>query len=123
MVRQARIIRTLRPKHSAEPMPGFYARVMDRIERQVPVSIWSVFLDPFGRRLAVASAALAVLMGIYLVSSDPVRRPAPMPIASDSISVVDRTTDEDLPARVLAGSADQTQVRDAVLVNLATYRE
>src|SRR5215475_7105402 len=58
-------------KADAEPQPGFYARVMERIESQGPLSIWSaVFDSPFGRRIAVASMALALILGLYLVTSE-----------------------------------------------------
>ncbi|MBZ2184457.1 MAG: hypothetical protein K7J46_07060 [Bryobacter sp.] len=46
-----------------EPAPGFYARVMARIESQaLPPSIWNFFLEPLGMRLVYASLALAVLL-------------------------------------------------------------
>src|SRR6476646_3523091 len=51
--------------------PGFYARVMERIEAQSPASIWELFFDSvFGRRIAVASLALALLLGGYLVGTE-----------------------------------------------------
>lgn len=69
---QSELLRLLRCPVDAEPRPGFYARVVERIDSQRQSSIWSLFLEPaFGRRLAVASAALAVLMGLYLFSSEP----------------------------------------------------
>src|SRR5579871_2044806 len=47
----------------AEPRPGFYARVMERIEAEGPASIWNLFFDsPLGHRLAIASLALAALL-------------------------------------------------------------
>src|SRR5690349_12085842 len=59
---QAMMLRSLRSSSEAAPRPGFYARVMERVEEQGRTSIWSVFLLPsFGRRLAIASAALVVL--------------------------------------------------------------
>src|SRR5438105_7767104 len=66
---QTQMLRTLRPG-DLEPRAGFYARVMDRIEKQGSDSFWSIFLEPaFGRRLAIASAALVLLLGTYLVST------------------------------------------------------
>ena len=68
---QARLLRSLRAPGS-RTTPRFYARVMERIEAQRRVSIWSVFLDrKFGLRLAVASATLVALLGTYLVTSEP----------------------------------------------------
>ena len=73
MREHAVLLRQLRPPQTfeAEPRAGFYARVMERIEAEGPVSIWNLFMEsPFGRRIAVASLALAVVLGVYLVSSE-----------------------------------------------------
>ena len=74
MREHAAALRSLRAGDTAqdlEPRAGFYARVMERIEKQGPASIWDMFFESmFGRRLAVASLALAVLLGMYLVSSE-----------------------------------------------------
>ena len=44
---------------------------MERIRAEAEVSIWSVLLERnFGRRLAVASAVLVMLLGAYLVTSE-----------------------------------------------------
>jgi len=102
---QAQSLRLLRA--GEEPRPGFYARVIDRIERQTDLSIWSIFLRPtFGRRIAIASAALALLMGAYLVSTEP-------------------GDHERLSNPTVVTTADESlqQQRDAVLVNLASYHE
>jgi len=54
-----------------EPHAGFYARVMERIESEGPISIWNIFIEStFGRRIAYASVALALVLGVYLVSSE-----------------------------------------------------
>jgi hypothetical protein len=103
MQEQAAWIRGLRAPSDCEPKPGFYARVMERIDAQRAISIWVLFFDSqLGRRLALASMTLAVCLGMYLVSSE---QAAPPPVAK--------------PAAILAGSPD----RDAVLMNLVTYRE
>lgn len=53
------------------PRPGFYGRVMERVEVQQRGSIWSVFLEPvFSRRLAFASLAMMLLMGFALLSDN-----------------------------------------------------
>ena len=108
MREQARMLRNLRAE--AEPRAGFYARVIERIETQGPLSIWNVVFDsPFGRRIAVASMALALILGLFLVSSEEMEnRPA--------IAVVG----EDQPGLMLTSSGPPD--RDAVLVNLVTYR-
>jgi predicted anti-sigma-YlaC factor YlaD len=103
---QSQMLRTLRSPQEIEPRPGFYARVMERIELQ-PASIWSVFLErKFGLRLAVASAALIALLGTYLVTSEPSEP------ESASTPVIVST---DIP--------QQQQQRDAVLVDLASYHQ
>jgi hypothetical protein len=113
----------LRQWQSAEvdPHPGFYARVMERIEAQGPVSIWNLFFDSaFGRRIAVASLALALLLGGYMVGTE--RMPDQKTVASNDtmLNVPDlNDSSADRPGTMLASGLDQ----DAVLVNLVTYRE
>lgn len=78
---QARMIRSLRvstvevEEESVAPVGGFYARVMQRIETieaEATPSIWTIFLQPFGQRLAFASLALfAVLSGVLLTVEPP----------------------------------------------------
>ena len=73
MQEQTALIRELRAPEdfAADPRPGFYARVMERIEAEGPISIWNLFIESaFGRRIAVASLALALLIGVYLVTSE-----------------------------------------------------
>jgi predicted anti-sigma-YlaC factor YlaD len=88
------------------PRAGFYARVMERIEAQRPIDIWELFFDSaFARRIAMASVAMTVLFGFYLVSSE--RSAQPVAVESQS------------GMTIAAGLPD----KDAVLVNLVTYRE
>jgi predicted anti-sigma-YlaC factor YlaD len=115
---QTRLLRAL--KSSAEPRTGFYARVMERIEAQGSVSIWKVFSDsPFGNSVAVACMALVLLAGIFLYTSDF------MPDQASAQSTVQfisgQLPDEDQSVPVLTPSGAPN--RDAVLVNLVTYRE
>ena len=116
MREQAELLRGLRsaPTSEIEPRAGFYARVMERIDAQGAESIWSLFFDsPLGRRVAMASMALAVCLSVYVISSEQMasRSAAPPPIA--------RTV-------MLSGSPDGTPDasadEDTVLVNLVTYR-
>lgn len=119
---QAAMLRSLQAGE-VEPSPGFYARVRERIEEQAKSSIWSVFLDPsFGRRLAVASAALVLLLATYLVTTEPGDHGN---MAANPVVVL-----EDNPTPELAVQQQDTvardtlqQERDAVLVNLASYHE
>lgn len=124
---QSRMLRSLQASQEMEPRAGFYARVMERIEQQRPASIWSVLLEPsFGRRLAMASAAIVLTLGAYLVTvelADPEIAQAPTAIvatAPDAQVVVADRGAENAPAAV---EAQQQQRRDAVLVNLASFRQ
>ena len=101
---QARLFAALRV--NAEPRAGFYGRVMTRIDAQARPSIWSVFLQPaVATRLMLASAALVLGLGTYLVSTEP---HSPSPVAG-------RQVDEN----GVPGSGE----RDAVLVSLVAYRQ
>jgi hypothetical protein len=109
-----------------EPRAGFYARVMERIEAHQPGSFWSVFSDsPFGRRIAVASMTLALVFGVYLFASEKYLDQQPDSAASEisapQAMPVSLTGGEDQPGLVLGRSGAPD--RDAVLVNLVTYRE
>lgn len=67
---QSQLIRALRAPADVEPGPGFYGRVLDRIDTQKSSSIWNVFLEPlFARRLMYASAVLTLLLGVALFTS------------------------------------------------------
>ena len=114
MREHASALRALRAE--GEPRPGFYARVMERIEARRAISIWTIFFESaFGRRLAVASMALALLLGVYLVTSE-------RAVEESAVTAQEATSvpGEDQPAALLTGANVD---RDAVLVNLVTYRE
>ncbi|HLH40627.1 MAG TPA: hypothetical protein VKX39_15860 [Bryobacteraceae bacterium] len=110
---QAHMLREMRA--SAEPRPGFYARVMERIEAQGAVSIWTVFSDsPFARRIAAVSMALVLLAGIFLyTSANAPRQTAENPTV---LFISGQLPEQD---QFQQGAPD----RDTVLVNLVTYRE
>ena len=119
MRQQAAAIRELRAPASreTEPREGFYARVIERIEAQGGASIWNLFFEsPFGRRIAVASTALALLLGLYLIGSERTAEPY-----RNSSAQVQTIPGEDQAGLVLTqtGAPD----RDSVLVNLVTYQE
>jgi len=107
MREQSRLLQTLRGG-DAEPRPGFYARVMERIEAQGAVaSVWSLFFDsPVGRGLAMASMVVALSLSAYLITSEQGDQPVPQQEIVRGAG------------GMLTGSPD----RDAVLVNLVTYR-
>jgi anti-sigma factor RsiW len=51
------------------PEPGFYARVLQRIDREQVEPFWAFFLQPmFVRRLAFGSLVWLALVGSYVVS-------------------------------------------------------
>ena len=107
---QARWVQALRPRIDVAPSPGFYARVMERIEGQTPISFWAFFLDPIiGKRLVLASLTLLALLSAVAVSTE---------------GDADVTGPVEIMAKheyAPANGIDQQQDRDVVLVNLATW--
>src|SRR5579872_6658123 len=91
-------------RFAADLRPGFYARVMERIEAEGPISIWNLFIESaFGRRIAVASLALALLVGVYLVTSERsedvtvTAQQSQQPISGPMV-----VAGEDAPARIIS---------------------
>jgi hypothetical protein len=102
----------LRAPADLEPAPGFYARVMQRIEENGVYSIWSVFTEgPFGKWLAYGSLAIALLLGTWVVGVE--REDGHF---GSSESVVAQHASGETPV-----AGDEAHQRDAVLVNLASY--
>ena len=130
MQEQTELIRELRAPEdfAADLRPGFYARVMERIEAEGPISIWNLFIESaFGRRIAVASLALALLIGVYVVTSERSAEDATVALQSPQVSTEQTiVAGEDAPAREIS-RVDESQTdessQDAVLANLVTYRE
>ena len=112
MRRQSELLKVLRPPDEIEPAPGFYARVIDRIESQKTPSVWNALLEPaLARRIAYASLTLLlVLMGTLAVSVD---REEDVVASSPEIIL---SEDPVVPPF----GVDQQRDRDVVLVNLAT---
>lgn len=112
---QSQLLRVLAPTRELDPAPGFYARVLEKIEIQQVVSPWGAFLDPiFGRRLAVASLTLALLLGGFLALNERLNSGS-SPANPESIMAV-----EDHPPGL---GQDRERDRDTILVTLATYHE
>jgi hypothetical protein len=130
MQEQTALLRELRAPDdfAADLRPGFYARVMERIEAEGPISIWNLFIESaFGRRIAVASLALALLIGIYVVTSERSVEDSALALESQQAAAGQTfVAGEDAPAREIT-QVDQSQTdqssEDAVLANLVTYRE
>lgn len=117
----------LRAPQDVGPRPGFYARVMERIEQQQPNSIWSAFLEPvFGKRIAVAALALAVLLAVF-VAMNPAGDEEGLEVMAETPTwYTHGVPAEDRPAPVLSSSVakmDPEQGREVVFANLVTYQE
>jgi predicted anti-sigma-YlaC factor YlaD len=136
MREQAAVLRQFRAAE-VEPRPGFYARVLERIEAQTPSSVFTLFFDSlFGRRIAMASLALALLLGVYVISSEQMAEPQVasvdalprVTLVSDQVSDMPQNLPDVFSDGVFSGNAQPRLVtsapdQDAVLVNLVTYRE
>jgi hypothetical protein len=117
-----RLLAELKAPDEIAPAPGFYARVMDRIEAQGSKSIWAVFLEPlFGRRLAVASGVLLLVLGAAML--------LPGSEVEDELMAGSRTAATVVAEPVGWSTVDSNSIdaspqdKDAVLVNLVTYQE
>lgn len=106
MKEQSALLHSLRVAEGAlEPAPGFYARVMQRIEERAKDSIWSIFLySPFGRRVGFASLALAGLLSGYVIGLE---------VKDGHLGAATTISDASF-------FGDQAQQRDAVLVNFVS---
>jgi predicted anti-sigma-YlaC factor YlaD len=112
---QARTLRTLRPSEEVAPAAGFYARVMDRIQARKSASVWWAFVDPvFSRRIAYATLALMVLLGLSMMSTDPL-----MELNESSPEVL--LTEEIVAPRVVFDDMDEGRAQ--LLGTLASFSE
>jgi hypothetical protein len=112
MKEQAEALHQLRAPEEVEPAPGFYARVLQRIEERAKESIWAGFIySTFAKRLTLASLALALLLGTFVISEET----RDGHLAGDGVIAQQWHTDE----RVIG---TQQQQRDAVLVNIASHQ-
>ena len=122
LTEQSAALRSLRAPTDLDPRAGFYARVMQRIEdARATNSVWTAFLEPlFAKRLVFSSVALVLLLGTYLISTEPGDmaagyQPTVAVATPDTASATTATEDVD--------SATTPRERDAVLVDLAAYRQ
>jgi predicted anti-sigma-YlaC factor YlaD len=137
MQEHAEALRLLQAPVELEPRAGFYARVMERIEAE-GASIWDLFFESvFGRRIAIASMALALLFGIYLISaeqsdisvvatSDQAVQVMPSVDVGPGVDLnsgVEAPTSRVVPVQSVGLGGVVTPDQDSVLVNLVTYRE
>jgi anti-sigma factor RsiW len=113
MREQNRVLRSLRAEEAPEAAPGFYARVLERMDAQGSASMWSAFLDPiFDRRVIAASLALAAVLGGFLAFSE-----ASIAAPTSSEAIIE------MQDRSPGLGQDRQRDRDTMLVTLATYRE
>ena len=63
----------------------FTRAFMERIEAEGPASIWNVFIESaFGRRIAMASMALALLFGVYVVTAEQKEHSTVLTVSADA---------------------------------------
>ncbi len=114
MEETSQLFDVLRLRTEQEPGPGFYARVMSRIDTEKRPSAWSLLLDPvFGKRLVYASLTVVVLLGTYMYSSEN----AEMATAASPEAMLSSQASSAAVAPATEGD------RDVILVNLATYKD
>jgi predicted anti-sigma-YlaC factor YlaD len=114
MEETSQLFDVLRLRAEQEPGPGFYVRVMNRIDAEKRPSAWSLLLDPiFGKRLVYASLTVVVLLGTYMFSSEN----AEMANASGPEVILSNQGSTATVAPAAEGD------RDVILVNLATYKD
>jgi hypothetical protein len=115
MLEQSQLLRSLRAEEELAPLPGFYARVLARVEAQRRLPVLAAFLDPgFARRLVFASLAAALGFGSYLVYAE--RRPAlelagPVGFLAAQVSPGDQV------------GGDPERDRETMLLAVASYQE
>ena len=117
MTEHSVLLRSLRLNEDVEPVAGFYARVMNRIETQAVPSIWTVFGEsPFARRLAFASMAFVLVLSAGFLANPPGEVFAP----GGSPEVIIAEQQEEAESSL---GNDQQKDREAILVQLATYSD
>lgn len=115
MREQSRLLHVLAPPaETPDPTPGFYARVLERIDSERKPSFWDAFLEPsFGRRLLATSVMLVCLLGGYVAFTEAA---AETPASTTPEAVMAAEHPPGLGANV-------DRDRETVLVSLVTYRD
>ena len=118
MSEQSQMLHTLCAGEELVPFPGFYARVMSRIEAEgKPVSFWDMLLEPvFGRRLVYASFALVVFMSGFLVLS-PIDQQPQIAAAPERLLVSPH------PDEPMSVGLDPQRDRNVVLVDMVSFSQ
>jgi len=113
------VIRALHAPAVPEPRPGFYARVMERIETQARPSFWTLFLDPvFGQRLVYATGAMVLLMASFLLATS---GETPQ-LASTPVGIIVQPASASSPGAPDFGQ-DVQRDREHFLVQMASFSE
>jgi anti-sigma factor RsiW len=101
---------TLRPEETVDPSPGFYAGILNQVERQSAVPNFASLFSwhfAFGRRLAFASLLMLAVLGSYLWMGENVSPAGPTP--------------EAVMAQQDSPSFDSAPAQDNMLVTLTAY--
>jgi hypothetical protein len=115
---QSQLLRAFKTPE-VEPRAGFYARVLERIEFQRPVSIWALFTDSiFGRRLAMASLTAAMLLGLFAISSE--QAEPDVFVAQSNVEMDPLYPGAGFTNAVMTANASDS---GAVLLSLVSYQE
>lgn len=95
-----------------EPAPGFYYRVMERVEAEQGESVWSLFLQPFVvRRFAFAALMWLLMLGSVAVLHDDT--------TSQSVQLADSILKQQPPEQIYVRlGPDLQQNRDSMLAVL-----
>lgn len=110
---QAHLIRSLRVLEDVEPAPGFYARVIERIEAQRAASYWSLFMEPaVSRQLMYATFSLLLVLASAIWSTGSAGNSQTMAATPIGVMAVE------MP---VADGADVQRDRSVVLTNFASY--
>jgi hypothetical protein len=121
------------PEDAPQPSANFYARIMERIEEErASNSFWSIFLNPqFSRRLVFASAALLVLLGVTLATTDSTNvglfgTAAPelveaQPFSASDDFVFDSANQTAEPGQLV--NHNESEGHDQMLATLATFQQ
>lgn len=95
----------------AEPAPGFYARVMERVQQERGIPFWNVFLQPsFVRQLVFACLMWFAVLGAYVTAFG---TNDPSPQVAESI-----VTEQPLPEYNVRMGADLAENRNSMLAVL-----
>ncbi len=111
MQAQSQMLRALRAPEDVEPVAGFYARVIQRIEQQARESIWAAFIySRFSNQLLYASLTIALALGSYVVAHEK---------QDGHLGTNGVMADNVVTSAPVFG--DQNEQRDAVLANFEAY--